>query len=212
MNLPPADKTDKTDKTPAALRTARREAVYAKVLRVAVEAIKEGEDFRPESVAELLKQLVAGEPLMINDLRRIEAAVAQAKRKRGRPVGSGAKHERNAVRYAIYRTSRFRLAAYRNPTSQHHTTKSDAIAEAMRQCGFNRVATYEAVAAEMRRERPALRRHFEEMAELGAQFAARQDEAMQAALSELHPDFRARLLTSMQKFSSGNPFRKLDDN
>ena len=182
MTLPPTDKTDKTDKTPPESRAARRQLEYAKAMRIALEAIREVKDLRPTPEAELLDQHRAGEVLFPGDWKRIEAALSPQKRDRGRPVGSGAVHERRIVEYATYRTFKCRLPVYRNPASSHRMTKSDVIAEAMRECGFRRLITYEAVAAEMRRLLPVLRQHFANMAAL---VAALPDVAEGGALKKL---------------------------
>jgi hypothetical protein len=151
-------KPTKPDETRKAVRLVLREKAYKSAVRRAVEAIREVEGIGPESVSDLLDQLSKGETLFPGDLERIRAAIAPTKRKPGRPIGSGALRERRIVAYAIYRTLQSRLPTYRNPLSTHRFTKVDAIAEAMKQCGLRRVCTYEAIAAEMRRQKPEIQR------------------------------------------------------
>jgi hypothetical protein len=216
MTVPPAGKTDKTDKTPAALRSRRREVAYAKAVRIAVDAIAEVKDFRPETVADLFNQLRAGGVLSPGDLERIEAALSPVKRDRGRPIGSGAMHERRIVRYALYRVFSCRLPNYRNPASQHRFTKADAIAQAMKQCGLKRVCTYEAVAAEIRRQKPVIQKSLDEARAIAEPFLATMA-AMQATITEgfaaiaATPD-GAKLLEPFAIAAVGTFARKLDDN
>jgi hypothetical protein len=186
------------------------------VVRIAVDAILEVRDFRPETVADLFKQHRAGDVLFPGDWVRIEAALSPLKRDRGRPVGSGAMYERRIVRYAIYRVFSCRLPNYRNPASQHRFTKADAIAQAMKQCGLRRVCTYEAIAAEIRRQKPAIQKSLDE-ARVLAERAFAPLVAQQAKVREYFaaiaatPD-GAKMLEPFAVSAVGDFVRKLDDN
>jgi hypothetical protein len=157
------DKTDKTDATPVATSATiatrgrvSREAAYRDAVRLALAAIEAAKSRpRHDQHAAIMARLEAGQKLSPDDIALLRAAMAKPARARGRPRGSGAAAERWACRAAILATDLLRgsLEAYRNPASQHRLTLSDAIAEAMRLQGFRRLATYEAVAAEMRQVR-----------------------------------------------------------
>jgi hypothetical protein len=157
MTPPPGDKTDFSDKTPAMGRMARRAAAYEKALAMAREAIQAARATPQIGPADrVLRALERDQPVDAETILAVlRAATSGAARGRGRPKGSGAAAERRACRAAILATDLLRgsLEPYRNPASQHRLTLSDAIAEAMRLEGFRRLATYEAVAAEVRRLR-----------------------------------------------------------
>ncbi len=193
MTLPPTDKTDKTDKTRRGQRSRNRQIGYAEVLRLVTEAIDEVRDIKPAELGELWSRHRSGEWLSPWELRRIEAALSPAKRARGRPIGSGAVTERRIVQHAIARTFTHELAPYRNPTSRHRLTKADAIAVVMNQRGFRRVSTYEAVAAQIRKNTHELRRCFAEAATHLERLEAGKAEGWSNMLSQFPPDMQNRL-------------------
>ena len=205
-------KPPKPDKTPAALRLKRRQAAYDRALRIAVDAIMEVKDIRPVTAAELLEQHLNGETLFRSDWQRIKAAASPTKRKPGRPAGSGAKHERRTVAYAIYRVFRCKLPTYRNPASSHRFTKVDAIAEAMRTCGFGRVCTYEAVAAEMRRQKPIIQKSLDYTKALVLDWHASKLAEQKRLIAELPPHLQAMALEFFAVGAVGDFVEKLDDN
>lgn len=164
MTLPP---TGKTDKTPETSRLSTRKAAYEEAVCIAAAAIDAAK--RNPKVSQndyLVARLEAGHMLDAGQLAILRATLTPAHRGRGRPKGTGASAERRAVFRAIVETDRLRgvLQPYRNPATLHRLTLADAIAEAMLRSNFKRLATYESVAAEMRRAKRLLRKIWQVLA------------------------------------------------
>lgn len=116
---------------------------------------------RPEAViAPLEARLRAGEPISADEAQRLAEALAQGRlrRPRGRPRGAGAATEEQAAAWRALRALRGSLLrTYRNESAPPRS-RCDAVAAAMRRCGYRRVNTYGAVAEIARCERRVMRR------------------------------------------------------
>jgi len=128
------------------------------------------------AIADVRAKAERGEPVSPEELGAIAAALESqgtARRpKRGRPRGAGrATHEKRAVRAALMALEGSPLHLYRTAPGGGAPTRCDAVAEAMRACGFRRLCTYGAVAIEARKYRRREKAAARLMAHLNASLA-----------------------------------------
>ncbi|HBG97964.1 MAG: hypothetical protein JKP98_02495 [Rhodobacteraceae bacterium] len=133
-------------------RPSREEYQNAVALaRAAIRAAKDAPPIRadrsPQAVlAAMQAKNARGEAVTDDDLGAMAAALAEhegrAQRGRGRPKGTSDRKAHRALRAAIRALSESRMAPYRNRTGPR-LSQCDAIADAMRDEGFRRFATYD---------------------------------------------------------------------
>jgi len=139
------------------MKRVSREA-YSGAVAAALAAIEEAKgppriraDRSPQAMlAKMQAKHAKGEGPTDGDMAALAAAFARG---RGRPIGTRNHAARLALLAAAFAVRGIEMNAYRNGAAGHRLTQCDAIADAMVAAGFRSLATYDAVAREMRRFR-----------------------------------------------------------